>query len=84
MTDEQLKELARTYAESACHAEDYTDKEEYADDRIIEYDSALPVLRWLAKNYCIVSKKNVKETLAKLAFGMNISEQLNLCKKRHD
>lgn len=57
MTDEQLKKLARAYAVQVCPSDDYPDMKDCEDDRIIEYDFALPVLRWLAKNYELTEKK---------------------------
>ncbi len=42
MTDEQIKTLAQEYAATVA----ITD-----DDRAIEYDFALPVVRWLAAHY---------------------------------
>lgn len=57
MTDEQLKKLARAYAVQVCPSDDYPDMKDCDDDRIIEYDFALPVLQWLAKNYELTEKK---------------------------
>lgn len=55
MTDEELKKIAREYAESVS----YGDAE---DPNIqIEYDIALPILEWLSKDYCIVPKSKLRE-----------------------
>ena len=52
---EELKKIAREYAESVS----YGDAE---DPNIqIEYDIALPILEWLSKDYCIVPKSKMKE-----------------------
>jgi len=59
MTDEKVKKLAKEYAEYVCPAEKYDTKEERDEDLYVEYDFALPVLRWLTKDHCIVSYKEV-------------------------
>lgn len=59
MTDEELKKLAKEYSESVCPADAYDTKEERDEELTIEYDFALPVLRWLTKDHCIVSCEEV-------------------------
>lgn len=55
MTEEEIKKLAREYAESVS----FGDAE---DPNIqIEYDFALPVIEWLCKRFCIVEKKEVRD-----------------------
>ena len=54
MTEEEIKKLAREYAESVS----FRDAE---DPNIqIEYDFALPVIEWLCKRFCIVEKSKVQ------------------------
>ncbi len=59
MTKEEIKNLARAYAESVS----YGDAEDPSIQ--IEYDFALPVIEWLSKDYCIVPKELIRREYAK-------------------
>lgn len=59
MTEEEIYNLAKSYAESVCPTEGYSDMDVRNDDITVKYGFALPVLAWLNRDYCIVSKEEV-------------------------
>ena len=62
MTDEEIRKLAREYAEAMCPVEDYCDgvyDNLRNSDLPIYKDDAKSVLEWLCKNYAIVEKGKV-------------------------
>lgn len=67
MTQEQIKNLAREYAESVSPIESYGDDiVERRMNGIIEYGTAIPVLQWLSERYAIVDKSNLSQLVRHL------------------
>lgn len=62
MTDNEIEKMARIFAESENPEEDYGENIVERDmDLYISKDEATRVLRWLAKDHCIVSKTQTIE-----------------------
>ncbi|MBD5178115.1 MAG: hypothetical protein HDT00_00240 [Bacteroidales bacterium] len=57
MSSEEIKKIAREYARYTCS--EISEAQERVTDENIEYDFALPILKWLSKDYCIVEKSEV-------------------------
>ena len=67
MTEEEIKKIAHEYGESKANCFDY-DMYSNPDFRHklkakSEANKAMAVLQWLSRDYCIVPKSEIKETL---------------------
>ncbi|MBD5302322.1 MAG: hypothetical protein HDS16_04920 [Bacteroides sp.] len=62
-TPEEIKKIAREYAEYCCRETDYEGDivERNMDLHICADEVAMPLLEWLSKDYCIVPKTLLKE-----------------------
>lgn len=63
MTDEEIKKIAREYAEYCCRETNYEVDivERNMDLHICADEVAMPLLEWLSKDYCIVPKSKLNE-----------------------
>ena len=61
MTEEEIKKIAREYAEYCCRETDYEGDivERNMDLHICADEVAMPLLEWLSKDYCIVPKVEI-------------------------
>ena len=74
MTDEEIRKLAREYAEDIFGKDDYPFKE---DDMCNAEDDFESVVEFLSKKFCIVEKEKARE-LARLTFENGGSEDEGL------
>lgn len=75
MTQEQIKNLAREYAESVTPIESYGDDiVERRMNGIIEYGTAISVLQWLSERYAIVDKSNLSQLVRHKGDGVFVDE----------
>ena len=69
MTEEEIKKIAKEYAEAMCPVGDYCGgvyDDQRNSDLPIHKDDAKSVLKWLCKDYCIVPKSKVRENYQSL------------------
>lgn len=60
MTDEEIKKIAREYAESKCSIQEYLQAYDRRDNlNEAYYKEGLAVLEWLCKDYCIIPKVEI-------------------------